>query len=266
MLASQGAKVVVNDLGAARDGTGADTGPAQEVVQEIEGMGGEAIANGDDVSDWEGAQRMVNQAIETFGDLARGRQQRRDPPRPDARQHDRGRVGLRHPGAHEGHVRAGPLGRPPTGGRRRRPASRSTPGSSTPRRCRASTATRDRRTTAPRRPPSRLHDHRRTRARPATASPSTPSPRCAHPHDRGPRHGSGAGGGAGHDGSPLDRPDLHVARGPESKGVTGRVFEASGRVLGMAETWVRGHGHARDPGGRSDPDRRRRPGAARARD
>ena len=69
MLASQGAKVVVNDLGGTRDGTGADTGPAQEVVQEIEGMGGEAIANGDDVSDWEGAQRMVNQAIETFGDL-----------------------------------------------------------------------------------------------------------------------------------------------------------------------------------------------------
>jgi NAD(P)-dependent dehydrogenase (short-subunit alcohol dehydrogenase family) len=69
MLASHGAKVVVNDLGGTRDGTGVDAGPANEVVEEIKGMGGEAVANGDDVSDWEGAQRMVNQAIETFGDL-----------------------------------------------------------------------------------------------------------------------------------------------------------------------------------------------------
>ena len=69
MLAEHGAKVVVNDLGGARDGTGADLGPADEVVNEIEAMGGEAVANGDDVSDWEGAQRMVNQAVETFGDL-----------------------------------------------------------------------------------------------------------------------------------------------------------------------------------------------------
>ena len=69
MLASHGAKVVCNDLGGARDGTGADIGPADEVVNEITAMGGEAVANGDDVSDWEGAQRLVNQAIETFGDL-----------------------------------------------------------------------------------------------------------------------------------------------------------------------------------------------------
>ncbi|MDG2113165.1 MAG: SDR family NAD(P)-dependent oxidoreductase [Actinomycetota bacterium] len=69
MLAEHGAKVLVNDLGGARDGTGSDLGPADEVVHEIEDMGGEAAANGDDVSDWEGAQRMVNQAIETFGDL-----------------------------------------------------------------------------------------------------------------------------------------------------------------------------------------------------
>ncbi len=69
MLAEHGAKVVCNDLGGARDGTGADIGPADEVVNEIAAMGGEAVANGDDVSDWEGAQRLVNQAIETFGDL-----------------------------------------------------------------------------------------------------------------------------------------------------------------------------------------------------
>src|ERR1700741_890969 len=69
LFAAEGAKVVVNDLGGARDGTGADAGPAQDVVDEIRAAGGEAIANGDDVADWEGAQRMVNAAIETFGDL-----------------------------------------------------------------------------------------------------------------------------------------------------------------------------------------------------
>jgi NAD(P)-dependent dehydrogenase (short-subunit alcohol dehydrogenase family) len=69
MLASHGAKVVVNDLGGEMDGTGGDLSPAQQVVEEIGQMGGEAVANGDDVSDWEGAQRMVNQAIETFGGL-----------------------------------------------------------------------------------------------------------------------------------------------------------------------------------------------------
>lgn len=68
-FARQGAKVVVNDLGGEVDGTGGDTTPAQDVVAEIEGMGGEAVVNGDDVSNWEGAQRMVNQAIEHFGEL-----------------------------------------------------------------------------------------------------------------------------------------------------------------------------------------------------
>jgi NAD(P)-dependent dehydrogenase (short-subunit alcohol dehydrogenase family) len=69
MLAGQGAKVVVNDLGGEMDGSGRSTGPAQEVVDEIVAAGGEAVANGDDISDWEGAQRLVNQAVETFGDL-----------------------------------------------------------------------------------------------------------------------------------------------------------------------------------------------------
>ena len=68
-FARQGAKVVVNDLGAEVDGTGGSTGPAGEVVEEIRAMGGEAVANGDDVSDWEGAQRLVNTAIESFGRL-----------------------------------------------------------------------------------------------------------------------------------------------------------------------------------------------------
>jgi NAD(P)-dependent dehydrogenase (short-subunit alcohol dehydrogenase family) len=68
-LASHGAKVVVNDLGGNVDGSGGDLSPAQQVVEEIKGMGGEAVANGDSVSSWEGAQRLINTAVESFGDL-----------------------------------------------------------------------------------------------------------------------------------------------------------------------------------------------------
>jgi NAD(P)-dependent dehydrogenase (short-subunit alcohol dehydrogenase family) len=68
-FAAEGAKLVINDLGGANDGTGSDLTPAQQVVAEIEALGGEAIANGDNVADWEGAQRLVNSAIEAFGDL-----------------------------------------------------------------------------------------------------------------------------------------------------------------------------------------------------
>jgi NAD(P)-dependent dehydrogenase (short-subunit alcohol dehydrogenase family) len=68
-LARQGARVVVNDIGVALDGTGASSGPAEAVVAEIRALGGEAIANGDDVADWEGGRRMVAAAVEKFGTL-----------------------------------------------------------------------------------------------------------------------------------------------------------------------------------------------------
>ncbi|MEY2419928.1 MAG: hypothetical protein QOG90_2608 [Actinomycetota bacterium] len=68
-FARQGAKVVVNDLGAEPDGTGSSEGPAGEVVDAIRAMGGEAIANGDDVSDFEAAGRLVQSAIDAFGGL-----------------------------------------------------------------------------------------------------------------------------------------------------------------------------------------------------
>jgi NAD(P)-dependent dehydrogenase (short-subunit alcohol dehydrogenase family) len=61
--------VVVNDLGAAMDGTGDDRTPAQQVVDDIKAMGGEAVANADNVADWEGGRRMIQSAIDTFGDL-----------------------------------------------------------------------------------------------------------------------------------------------------------------------------------------------------
>ncbi len=69
MLAAEGAKVVVNDLGGSRDGTGTDAGPAQEVVDEIVAAGGTSVANTDDISDWAGAERIVKQAIDTYGGL-----------------------------------------------------------------------------------------------------------------------------------------------------------------------------------------------------
>ena len=68
-LARQGARVVVNDLGCELDGSGGGTGPAGDVVEEIRAMGAAAIANGDDVADWDGAGRMVAAAVERWGRL-----------------------------------------------------------------------------------------------------------------------------------------------------------------------------------------------------
>jgi len=68
-FARQGARVVVNDLGAELDGTGSSNGPAGEVVDAIRAAGGEAIANGDDVADWNGAGRLVAAALDAFGRL-----------------------------------------------------------------------------------------------------------------------------------------------------------------------------------------------------
>ena len=68
LFAAEGAKVVVNDLGGNPDGTGADASPASQVVEEIRAAGGEAVANHDDVADWEGAKRLIDAAVESFGD------------------------------------------------------------------------------------------------------------------------------------------------------------------------------------------------------
>ena len=68
-FANQGARIVVNDLGGNMDGTGASAGPAQLVVDEIKAMGGEAVANTDNVAEWEGARRLIGTAVETFGTI-----------------------------------------------------------------------------------------------------------------------------------------------------------------------------------------------------
>jgi NAD(P)-dependent dehydrogenase (short-subunit alcohol dehydrogenase family) len=69
LFAREGASVVVNDLGGANDGSGADAGPAQEVVDEITATGGTAAANTDNVATWDGAAALVSQAIDTYGRL-----------------------------------------------------------------------------------------------------------------------------------------------------------------------------------------------------
>jgi NAD(P)-dependent dehydrogenase (short-subunit alcohol dehydrogenase family) len=68
-FARAGAQVVVNDIGAELDGTGGSASPARQVVDAIVAAGGEAVVNGDDVADWEGARRLVATAVEAFGRL-----------------------------------------------------------------------------------------------------------------------------------------------------------------------------------------------------
>jgi NAD(P)-dependent dehydrogenase (short-subunit alcohol dehydrogenase family) len=68
-LAAEGAAVVVNDVGSELDGTGRTVTPAEEVVAHIRGTGGRAAASGHDISDWADARRLVEFAVETFGDL-----------------------------------------------------------------------------------------------------------------------------------------------------------------------------------------------------
>ena len=69
LLASEGARVVVNDLGGSPDGAGSDRGPAQEVVDEIVAAGGEAVADTGSVSSWSDAAALVQRAVDTFGGL-----------------------------------------------------------------------------------------------------------------------------------------------------------------------------------------------------
>src|SRR5262249_41411257 len=69
LLASEGAAVVVTDLGGSASGEGGDRTPAQEVVDEITAKGGRAVVNADSVSSWNGAEALVQQAVDAFGRL-----------------------------------------------------------------------------------------------------------------------------------------------------------------------------------------------------
>src|SRR6185503_9704322 len=66
-MAANGARVVVNDVGASVSGEGRDAGPAQKVVDAIAAAGGEAVANNDSVADWDAAGRIVQCALDRFG-------------------------------------------------------------------------------------------------------------------------------------------------------------------------------------------------------
>lgn len=66
-LAKEGARVIVNDIGTSVHGEGSDQGPAHSVVAEIKKAGGEAAVNGEDISSWAGAQRLIDQAYDTWG-------------------------------------------------------------------------------------------------------------------------------------------------------------------------------------------------------
>ena len=79
LFASEGAKVVVNDLGGDPHGTGADASPATKVAEEIVAAGGEAVANHDDIADFAAAGRLVEQAVSDVRPPRCARQQRRNP-------------------------------------------------------------------------------------------------------------------------------------------------------------------------------------------
>lgn len=68
-FAAQGAKVIVNDIGASLAGEGKDAGPAQKVVDEIKAAGGEASPNTDSVAEWDAANRIIQQAVDTYGHI-----------------------------------------------------------------------------------------------------------------------------------------------------------------------------------------------------
>ena len=104
-FAAQGAQVVVNDLGGARDGAGSSTGPAQAVADEIAAAGGQAVANTDDISSWAGAQRLIEGGRRRVRRPGRGGQQRGHPARPDDRHDDRTGLGRRHRRPPQGHLR-----------------------------------------------------------------------------------------------------------------------------------------------------------------
>ncbi len=113
LLASEGASVVVNDLGGGTDGSGSDSGPAQTVADEIVAAGGSAVANTDDVSDWEGAASLGGAGDRRVRPSRRADQQRRHPPRPDAGQPVGGRVGRGHARQRQGPRRPAPSRRRP---------------------------------------------------------------------------------------------------------------------------------------------------------
>ena len=251
MLAEHGAKLVINDLGGSMDGEGASGGPAHDVAAEIVAAGGAAVANTDDISDWAGAGKLVAAGGRRVRPARCAREQRGHPARSHARQHERGRVGCRDPGAPQGHrcalapcrrLLAGAV----EGGRgRRRPDHQHVF---------AFGHLRQSRPDELRRGQGR---HRRVhgdRGHGVGALRRDRQRHCscrAHSHDGEPRDGSGFRRGQGADVAPLDRADHHVARlvrGARRHGSSvRRLRAAAGRGRGLAHRTVRATHRRSDP-------------------
>ena len=185
--AREGAKVVVNDLGGDMHGEGGDPSPAMEVVEEIKAMGGEAVADGENVADFAGAGPHGAARDRHVRSPRHARQQRRHPARPHARQHGGERVGRGDRGPPQGRVLADPprgrvLARPGEGGHAVEGARREHVVAVGHLRQRGSDELR--RGQGRHR---RVHDHLRTRARSLRRVHERDRTGRAHAHDREPR-------------------------------------------------------------------------------
>jgi hypothetical protein len=202
---------VVNDIGGELDGSGRSTGPAHDVVEEIVAAGGEATVNGDDISTWDGAERLIAQAVDTFGTLdvvVNNAGILRDRMLANMTEAEWDAVIA---GAPQGHLRPGPprrglLARQGQGGRARRRTHHQ--------HLLAVGHLRQRRPDQLRRGQGRhrrLHRHRGQGTGPLRRHRERHRPRRAHPHDREPRHGPSRRHDQSHDVASLDRPGRDVA-------------------------------------------------------
>ena len=249
-FASQGAKIVVNDLGAEVDGTGSSAGPAGQVVDEIRGMGAEAVANGDDVSDYEGAGRLIQTAIDTFGGLDvlvnnAGILRDRMMVNMTIEEWDAViRVHLRGTFAPTRHA-SGVLAQPLQGGRdQRRPGHQH------------DLAVGDLRQRGPdqlRRGQGGyrlLDDHCGDGAGPLRRHRQRHRPGRPDPDDREPGHGRASAAKKPEEFDPFDpgniAPLVVWLGSPESAAITGRVFNVQGGNIRVAEGWVAGPGVDKD--------------------
>ena len=254
-FAREGANVVVNDLGVASDGSGGDRGPAQDVVDEIVAAGGDAVANTDDIADWDGARHLVASSDRHVRRPRRARQQRRASSATACCSRRARKSGTRSSESISRDTSRRPVTRASTGGRSRKPAKpvdariintssgaglMGSVGQGTYSAAKAGIAAltlveaaemgrygvdreRDR--------PGGAHAHDRSRSSP-TAWPrptagSTPTTRATCRR-------SSCGSAA-----------------PNRRGVTGRVFEVEGGIISVADGWQ--HGPQVDKGARWEP-------------